>query len=160
MLAYQFTLPAAEIDVKPEPLPEGRRRSNAFTEALERMNKELGKGRADEEFCLFAFRQNAEGVLMIAMSRELVLCPEDVESVLCDYFRKEKIRAWKYRAADFHEITLASFFSAFSSGEDRDIIDVNYRTYKELGLGDAKDYFAPGNSRDECRIAETVSAQR
>ena len=159
MLAYQFTLPLVEEVVMPESASEARRgRGDALTEVLERMNKELGKGRADEDFCLFAFRQNTEGVLMIAMSRELVLCPEDVERVLRDYFRKEKIRAWKSRAADFHEITLASFFSAFSSGEDRDIIDVNYRTYKELGLGDAKDYFAPGNSRDECRIAETVSA--
>lgn len=158
MLAYQFTLPLADMA---KSSPEARRgRGGAPTEALEQMNKELGKGRAEEEFSLFAFRKNEKGVMMIAMSRELVLCPEDVEDVLRDYCRKEKIRAWKCHVTDFHEITLESFFGAMCNGEERDLISTGYRVYKSLGLGDAKDYFSPGSNRDSCQISEMIPATK
>ena len=157
MLAYQFTLPLAKA-VMSESSPEARRgRGDALTEVLERMNKELGKGRADEDFCLFAFRQNTEGLMMIAMSRSTELCPGDVRHVLREFCYKEKIHGWKCQAADFHEITMSSFFSAMSCGEERDFINIGYRFYKELGLGDAKEYLSPNSDRDSCQITETVA---
>ena len=94
MLAYQFNLPVDEQAVRELQTDEKSRRG-PLLEAVEQINRELGRGRAGEDWFLFVFRKSADGLTMIAVSRKWELNPETVEAALRDFFREADIRAWK-----------------------------------------------------------------
>ncbi len=158
MLAYQFNLPVDEQAVRELQTDEKSRRG-PLLEAVEQINRELGRGRAGEDWFLFVFRKSADGLTMIAVSRKWEFNPETVEAALRDFFREADIRAWKCRVADFHEVTLTSLCSAMRLGEERTLINVDYRFYSEMGLKAAKEYFMPDCERDGCQIVETVPVE-
>ena len=158
MLAYQFNLPVDENAVRELQTDEKSRREPRF-EAVEQINRELGRGRAGEDWFLFVCRKSSDGLTLIAVSRKWELDPETVEAALRDFFRETDIRAWKCQATDFHEVTLTSLCSAMKMGEERDLINVDYRFYHEMGLKAAREFFMPDGGRDGCQIVETIPAE-
>ena len=162
MLAYQFNLLVDEAAVREmaerEPSTEKRTQGDALSDAVEQINLELGRGRAEKEWFLFACKKTVDGLMMIAVSHRSVIEPRSVEAVLRDFFRGAGIRAWKCQAIDFHEVTLTSLFGAMKLGEERNLIGTDYRFYPEMGLKAAREHFMPGCDRDACQIDETVPA--
>ena len=64
MLAYQFNLPVDEQAVRELQTDEKSRRG-PLLEAVEQINRELGRGRAGEDWFLFVFRKSADGLTIL-----------------------------------------------------------------------------------------------